>query len=155
MWVLWQYLKKKKGLKKVIFWLVLRKSHLSLLSAHSRVVKMQVLSAWNALKTQQKRCWTQIIPLSSFYHWQNVNGEHSWQHVHNSFVWQTDHQECSKTILLKTTVLHFDSSNAKVFPSLCIERWQKVHFIILNQFQTMETKRTRDCVKKPFQVIVT
>ena len=60
-----------------------------------------------------------------------------------------DHQECLKSIFLKTTVLHFDSSNTKVFLSLCSERWQKFHFITLNQFQTMEAKRSWDCVQKP------
>ena len=134
---------------------MLRKCHLSLLSAHSQVVKMQVLSALNALKTHNKKDVVQIITLSSFCHWLSVYAEHSWQRVQNSFVWQSDHQECSKKILLKTTELHCDSSNAKVFPSLCSERWQKFHFITLNQFQTIEAKRTWDCVKKPFQVIVT
>ena len=60
-----------------------------------------------------------------------------------------DHQKCLKIMFLKTTILHFDSSNTKVFLSLCGERWQKFHFITLNQFQTMEAKRSWDCVQKP------
>ena len=157
MWVLWQYLK-KKGLKKVVFCLPCLKeipfesSKCAFSdSKNASTISIKCLKKHTIKKMLNSKL---IISLSSFYHWLNVNAEHSWQRVHNSLVRQTDHQEWSKIILLKTTVLHFDSSNAKVFPSLCGESWQKFHFITLNQFQTMEAKKTRDCVKKVFQGIV-
>ena len=53
--------KKEKRFKKGNILAGLRKSHLSLLTAHSQIVKMQVLSALNALKTHIKKDVVQII----------------------------------------------------------------------------------------------
>ena len=70
-----------------------------------------------------------------------------WQGIRNSLARQTDQLQRIDSILLKK--LHFNSSNGNVFLYFCSERWRKIHFIALNQFQTMEDKRSWDCVKSP------
>ena len=75
-----------------------------------------------------------------------------WQGMRNSLAGLTDQLQRIESILLKK--LHFNSSNEKVFLYFWSERWQKIDFIAVNLFQTMEDKRTWDCVKNPFQAIV-
>ena len=75
-----------------------------------------------------------------------------WQGMHNSLAGPTDQLQRIESILLKK--LHFNSLNEKVFLYFLSERWRKIQFIALNLFQTIEDKRTWDCVKKPFQPIV-
>ena len=80
------------------------------------------------------------------------------RYIRNSLARQTDELQRIESILLKKKAkkLHFNSSNKKV--SYIFEVKDDEKFILslhVNQFQTMEDKRTWDCVKKPFQAIVT